>query len=152
MSFLSTIFTNVDDAVRTGEQIVSQTETDVAQFAIEGQRELTDVVQTAERGAVSIVLGAEELLEDTERGLFRTLNNVQGNIGHSWRYTAKNVVGLVDNLQDNVYQVVQDIRTDVSNSIQLFAILVGAGVAIFLISNGSEISKRGMNIGEFSIF
>lgn len=80
------------------------------------------------------------------------LNNVQGNIGYTSRFGTKNLYALADNTQDNLFQLLNDIRTDLADGVQIFAILSAIGLAAFFILYGDKIFKSGFSFGEISLF
>jgi len=88
---------------------------------------------------------------DTERSVVKGINNVTGELGHTGRFVAKNAIALVDNTQDNLVQVVQDIRVDVTNTVQMTFIVMAGGAAIFFILFGDKIMERGINLSGLEI-
>ena len=116
------------------------------------EQDITDIIKQGLVETSDVVKTGEYIAQDTFRGVTKTVDNVGANFFHSGRYIAKNAVGLIDNTQDHVYQVVQDVRVDISNTVQIFAIITATGLATFFIMYGDKVLKRGLNIGEFSIF
>lgn len=88
---------------------------------------------------------------DTERSITKGAVNIVGDFAHSGRFVAKNVVALADNTQDNIVQVVQDIRTDVTSTVQLTVFVVGVGAVAFFILYGDKIMERGINMSGLEI-
>lgn len=95
---------------------------------------------------------AEDITQDFGRGILRFADNSGDNLGHTVRFTGKNMISLVDNMQDNVFQTVNDLRVDVANGVQMFFILGGAGLLAFVILYSDKILKRGFSLGEIALF
>ena len=89
---------------------------------------------------------------DTERNILKTAGNFTGDVLSSGRYIAKNAVALVDNTQDNITTILQDIRVDVTNTIQIGLIIAVIGIAAFMIIYGDKIIDRGINISGLELF
>lgn len=130
----------------------SQTEKDIADAFTDlrekSSAELTLITESAQQD----VARAEDITQDFGRGILRTVDNGADNFGHTVRFTAKNMISLVDNLQDNVFQTVNDVRVDVANGIQIFFILAGSGILAFTILYGDKILQRGFSLGEIALF
>lgn len=103
--------------------------------------------QNIGQGIGVVGMRALDIGDDIQYNIAETVNNTAELVGYDIRYLAGNLVGLVDNAQDNFFQTIADIRTDVSNSIQLLAILIGSGIISSFILWGDEIMKAGLKIG-----
>lgn len=100
----------------------------------------------------SVVDRGINVLQDTEQNLFKTVDNLGGGAIQGVKFVAKNTIGLLDNQFDHLFELVDDVRVDVSNSITLFGIMGGAGILFFLIMYGEAIQKNGLKISGLSVF
>lgn len=96
--------------------------------------------------------GIAEAYVDTERGVLKTAGNFGGDVLHTGRYVAKNVVALGDNVQDNITTVIQDIRVDITNTIQISIVIGVIGITAFMILYGDKIMERGINVAGLELF
>jgi hypothetical protein len=94
----------------------------------------------------------QKAIVDTERNVLKTINNVQENAFHSGRFVAKNVTGLIDNQLDNIFNLLQDIRVDIANGLQMFGVITATGLVIVAILYGDTLVKRGISLGEINLF
>ena len=113
-----------------------------------GAEEIELAQQTVSQG----LDGAQRIMMDTERNIGKIANNFQDNAFYSGRYVAKNVVSLIDNQLDNVFNLIQDVRVDIANGMQLFAIITATGLVVIAILYGDQLVKRGITLGEISLF
>ena len=123
------------------DNIIEKTESDVSELLKKTEE---DVVKTTQQ--------AQTIVQDTLRGGGRLIDNSIGNVAHTVRFAAKNVVGLIDNTQDHIYSLTQDIRTDVTNTVQIFTIITATGLAAFFILYGDKVLKQGLQVGSFELF
>jgi hypothetical protein len=95
--------------------------------------------------------GAENFGVDIERSITKGAVNLWGDTMSTGRYAARNVVALVDNMQDNLTTVVQDVRVDVTNTVQVVAFVIAVGVAAAIIMYGDKIMERGIQLSGIEI-
>jgi len=145
---------NITDPLGTGaiSNVAGQTERDIYQFFSETRRDVAEYALTSGRQAGQVAEDIIGVSKDFGRGGLMTINNVTGNMMYSGRFVAKNVVGLIDNQLDNVHDIIDSARSDLSSSIQMFALLTGTGMLITFIMFGSEIMKKGISLGEINLF
>ena len=125
---------------------------DIVSIVKDQQKYSFDNIRFIEQETSARIAQSGNIIQDTERNTLQTLDNTQENIGHSTRFVAKNIVGLIDNMQDNVYRITNDTQTNITNTFQMFAILTGVGIVVFAILYGENMMKRGMKVGQLSLF
>jgi len=91
-----------------------------------------------------------QLGEDIQQNTAQVVDDTQSNLLYSGRYLSRNVVALLDNTQDNIFDTINNARVDVSNSLQLLFLMFGAGFIGFLIIFGDRLMKSGVKIGGIS--
>ncbi len=132
-------------------EIAGQTEQDIFSFFSDSRRDVAEYALTSGRQAGQLAEDLVGLTQDFSRGGLKTVNNVQDNLLYTVRFGSKNVVGLIDNQADNVFDIIDSARTDLASSVQIFALITGVGLASLLILYGDQLLKRGVTLGEVSI-
>src|SRR4030042_4038188 len=84
------------------------------------------------------ITSAENFGIDIERSVTKGIVNVVGDTNHSLRYVAKNGIGLLDNVQDQFFQVVQDVRIDITNTVQVVIFISAIGIVAGIILFGDK--------------
>ncbi len=132
--------------------VADQTESDIFQFFSDTRRDVSEYLLTSGRQSGQLAEDIVGVAQDFQRGGLTTVNNVTGNMMYSGRFVAANVVALLDNQLDNVHDVLDSARTDLSSTIQMFALVTGAGIAVMFILYGDQIMRKGISLGEISLF
>lgn len=109
------------------------------------------VITTGLKSGENVLTSGINAYVDTERSITKGLVNVAGDIGHTGRFLAKNGVGLLDNVQDQFFQTVADIRSDVTNTIQIVIFLAAIGIAAGAILYGDKILDRGVKMAGITL-
>lgn len=82
-------------------------------------KDVTDVAKDVEKQTF-------ETIKQTESDIFSTAQNGL----YTGRFLAKNMIGLVDNLQDNLFNYLNSSTVDIASTIQLMTII---GVSTFIV-------------------
>lgn len=138
---MGNIFEPLEKAGANIDQFATKVETDIVESGQLLVTEGADIIKTAEVGVINVATDG-----------LKTINNIQGNLLHSARFGAKNVVGLLDNQGDNVIQIMQDVRADVANTVQLFFIVGAVGAGIIVVLWGDKLFRSDIKLGKVSLF
>jgi len=99
----------------------------------------------------NIVDSIENTIVDTERTIGKTVTNVSSDLNYSGRFVAKNVVALADNTQDNIATIVDRVRKDIVDTVQVGAGLLFIGGCAFIILFGDKLFDRGIRTAGLEI-
>lgn len=88
---------------------------------------------------------------DTERSAMKTVGNLGSEAGYTIRSATTNVVALGDNIQDNIATVVDNIRHDITQTVQIGGIIVAVVVIGSIIVFGEKLIDRGVNLPSIKI-
>jgi len=127
------ILSGYETTVKSGENVI-----------ITGEKELGSTARLGIETAGNFGI-------DTERSITKGLVNIVGDAAHSARYVAKNGIGLLDNIQDQFFQLIQDIRGDITNTFQVIILLSAIGIAAGVILFGDKILDRGIKTAGIEI-
>lgn len=141
---MGTVWDSSAKAIETTAALPGQISTDINVTARQG-------IQSTENVAGSAVEGVTSAIIDTERTVGKTVNNIAGEVGHTVKFTAKNVLALADNFQDNGFQVIQDLKSSITDTVQVTIMLGATGLGIVLILYGDKIFDRGFEIGNLEL-
>lgn len=110
--------------------------------------------QTVKSGQETIdnTVGAiQDTAIDVERGVLKTAGNAVGDLSYTARTGIEVVAAVADNLQDNVAEGIDNIRYDITNTVQVMFV-VGAGLIVAaVIVYGDKLIDRGINLPSISI-
>ena len=98
-----------------------------------------------------VIMGAEGLIQDTERTAGKVIDNGMSNLMYTFRDFKSAVLFTIDSAVDNGAQVADRAITNIIDLIQM-GVLLGLGtVTVFVILYGDIVFKNGIRIGKLNL-
>lgn len=92
------------------------------------------------------------LLQDTQRGGYKLLDNTGKNVLYTIRDTKSEFLHAADSALDHAADVVDRIQQNVTDTIQIGSILVIGFGAFFIILYGDQLFSHGVRLGRINLF